>query len=85
MAKKKKEPAKKSVKDTLLKEIESKITESVKDFHKKISPKKFGKKIHKAGKILSKSLAREQITVVHKKKVKSPKKANKVADKEAAS
>ena len=85
MAKKIKQPTQKSVKKSLLKEIEGKLAESVKDYHKKVSPKKFEKKLHKAGKLLSKSLVKEQITVAHKKKVKGPKKAKKVAEKEAAS
>lgn len=85
MAKKNKQHSLKSVKKTLLKEIESKLTETVKGYHKKISNKKFDKQIHKAGKLLSKSLTKEQITVVHKEKTKAPKKYKKTEEKELAS
>ena len=86
MAKKNKEKAPKSSKKTLLKEIETKLTETVKGFHKKTSEKKLEKQIHKAGKILAKSLTnKEHIKVVHKEKVKVPKKPKKVAEKEVAS
>ena len=48
--------------------------------------KKLGRQIHKAGKILAKSLTNmEQIKVVHKEKVKTPKKDKNVAEKEIAS
>lgn len=82
MAKKNKQPSKNSEKKTLLKDIESRLTEAVKDFHRKISDKKLEKKIHKAGKILSKSLTMEQIKVVHKEKPKTSKKDKKVVEKE---
>ena len=86
MAKKNKEKSPKSSKKSLLKEIENKLTETTKGFHKKTSEKKLGKRIHKAGKILAKSLTnKEQIKVVHKEKVKAPKKAKKVVEKEVAS
>ncbi len=85
MAKKTKQPSQKSAKKLLVKEIETKITDSVKGYHKKVSGKKLEKKIHKAGKMLAKSLTKEQITVAHKKKVKDPKKDKKVADKVVAS
>ena len=85
MAKKNKLHSLKSVKKTLLKEIESKLTETVKGYHKKISNKKFDKQIRKAGKLLSKSLTKEQITVVHKEKTKAPKKHKKTEEKELAS
>ena len=85
MAKKTKQPATKSIKKALLKEIEIKLADTVKGYHKKVSEKKFEKKLHKAGKILSGSLAKEQITVVHKEKVKEKKKDKKVAEKEVAS
>jgi len=85
MAKKTKQQTQKSAKKTLLKEIEVKLADTVKPYHKKISDKKLEKKIHKAGKILSKSLTMEQITVVHKEKVKTSKKDRKVAEKEIAS
>jgi hypothetical protein len=82
MAKKKKQDIKKSSKKSLLKEIESKLAETVKGYRNKISAKKFGKQIHKAGKILAKSLTREKITVVHKEKTKAPVKEKKVEEKE---
>jgi hypothetical protein len=86
MAKKNKEQSPKSSKKSLLKEIESKITETVKGFHKKSGEKKLARQIRKAGKLLAKSLTtKEQIKVVHKKKTKSPKKDKKVAEKEVAS
>ena len=80
MAKKEKKISDKSVKKTLLKEIEVKLSESVQSFHKKISDKKFQKQIHKAGKILSKSLTRDKITVVHKEKKHHPEKGKKTAE-----
>jgi len=73
MAKKNKQHSQKSVKKTLVKEIESKVGDVVKEYHKKISDKKFAKEIRKVGKTLSKFLAKEHITVVHKEKVKAPK------------
>ena len=86
MGKKKKDQSPKSSKKSLLKEIESKIAETVKGFHKKTSEKKLEKQIHKAGKLLAKSLkTKEQIKVVHKGKVKTPKKEKKVAETEVAS
>jgi len=86
MAKKTKEQSPKSSKKALLKEIEIKLADTVKDFHKKSSEKKLGRQIHRAGKILAKSLTnKEHIKVVHKEKVKVPKKDKKVAEKEVAS
>ena len=85
MAKKSKQPSQKSVKKTLLVEIENKLTESLKGYYKKISDKKFEKEIRKAGKILSKHLTKDQITVVHKEKAKAPKKEKKSAEKEVVS
>jgi len=85
MANKTKQPSPQSLKKTLLKEIEVKLADTVKGYHKKVSEKKFKKKLHKVGKILSKSLAKEQITVAHKEKVKDPKKEKKVPEKEIAS
>jgi hypothetical protein len=84
MAKNKKQPAQKAAKKSLLKEIEIKLADTVKGYHKKISDKKLRKQIRKAGKILTKSLTKEQITVAHKKKTKEPKK-DKVEEKEVAS
>ena len=85
MAKKKKQQGKNAQKKSLLKEIETKLAETVKGFHKKTSAKKLDKQIHKAGKILVKSLTREQITVVHKEKNKEPKKNKNVEEKEVVS
>jgi hypothetical protein len=82
MAKKNKQPSQKSEKKTLLKDIEIKLAEAVKDFHRKISDKKLEKKIHKAGKILSKSLTMEQIKMVHKEKANTPKKVKKEVENE---
>jgi aminoglycoside phosphotransferase family enzyme len=86
MAKKNKEKSPKTSKKSLLKEIETKLAETVKGFHKKTSEKKLEKQIHKAGKILVKSLTnKDHIKVVHKEKIKLPKKSKKVAEKEVAS
>ncbi len=74
MAKKTKALSPKETKKTLLKEIEIKLTETLKGYYKKISDKKFEKEIRKAGKILSKHLTKDQITVVHKEKDNTPKK-----------
>ena len=74
MGKKQKQPSQKAAKKSLLKEIEIKLADTVKGYHKKISDKKLGKQIRKAGKILTKSLTKEQITVVHKEKNRVPKK-----------
>jgi hypothetical protein len=82
MGKKNKDLSKKS----LLREIELKIAETIKGFHKKTSEKKLEKQIRRAGKLLAKSLTtKEHIKVVHKEKTKTPKKEKKVAEKEAAS
>jgi hypothetical protein len=83
MGKKTKRPQK-AAKKMLLKEIEVKLADTVKDYHKKISDKKFGKHIHRAGKILARSLTKEQITVVHKEKTKQPTKVKKAPSKEVA-
>jgi hypothetical protein len=85
MAKEKKPNEKKNLKKSLLKEIENKISETVKGYNRKISAKKLDKQIHKAGKILVKSLSLKQIKVVHKEKNKSPKKVKKVAEPELVS
>jgi hypothetical protein len=84
MAKKNKPVSKKLQKKTLLKEIENKLAETVKGYHRKISTKKLEKQIHKAGKILVKSLVKEQITVAHKEKPKGIKKEKKVVEKDVA-
>ena len=85
MARKEKKNAAGSVKKNLLQEIEQKLSESVQAFHKTISEKKFRKKIHKAGKLLSKSLTRDQITVVHKEKKSPVAKVKKTSDAEKVS
>ena len=85
MAKNNKQQPGKSQKKALLKEIESKLTETVKGYHQKISSKKLGKKIHKAGKLLAESVTKEKITVVHKEKSKTPKKEKKVNETEVVS
>ena len=86
MGKKNKDQSPKSSKKSLLREIESKIAETVKGFHKKTSEKKLEKQIHRAGKLLAKSLTtKEQIKVVHKEKTKAPKKEKKIAEKEVVS
>ena len=43
MAKKAKQHAQKSLKKTMLKEVQGKLAESLKEYHKKISEKKFQK------------------------------------------
>ena len=86
MGKNNKDKSPKTSKKALLKEIESKIAETVKGFQKKTSKKKLEKQIRRAGKLLAKSLTnKEHIKVVHKEKAKSPKKEKKVAEKEVAS
>ena len=73
MAKKAKQHAQKSLKKTMLKEVQGKLAESLKEYHKKISEKEFQKKLRKAGKILTNSLAKENITLVPKKEPKEKK------------
>ncbi len=85
MAKKSKQPSQKSAKKSLLSEIETKLADTVRGYYKKISDKKFEKELRKAGKILSKHLTKDQITIVHKKKTKSPKKEKKVGEKAVVS
>jgi hypothetical protein len=86
MGKKSKDVSAKSSKKSLLKEIESKIAETVKGFHKKTSEKKLEKQIRRAVKLLAKSLTtKEHIKVVHKKKTKGPKKEKKITEKEVVS
>jgi hypothetical protein len=85
MTKEKKPNGTENLKKTLLKEIENKISETVKGYNRKISAKKLDKQIHKAGKILVKSLSLKQIKVVHKGKNKSPKRNKKVAEQEVVS
>ncbi|HEY2647661.1 MAG TPA: hypothetical protein VGI38_00650 [Puia sp.] len=56
MAKKTKENSFKSQKKSLLLKIEGKLSESLIEFPKKLNEKKYKRIIHKAGKILTKSL-----------------------------
>ena len=82
MGKKKKDQSPKSSKKSVLREIESKIAETVKGFHKKTSEKKLEKQIHRAGKLLAKSLTtKEHIKVVHKEKQKLQKKKKRLLKK----
>jgi hypothetical protein len=86
MGKNNKDKSPKTSKKSLLREIESKIAETVKSFHKKTSEKKLKQRIRRAGKLLAKSLTnKEHIKVVHKEKTKAPKKEKKVVEKEVAS
>jgi len=86
MGKNNKNRSPKTSKKSLLREIESKIADTIKGFQNKTSEKKLEKQIRKVGKILAKSLTnKEHIKVVHKKKTKAPKKGKKVAEKEVAS
>jgi hypothetical protein len=73
MAKEVKQHKQKSLKKTILKDIEGKLAESLKEYHKKVSEKKFKKRLHKAGKILSESLTTKSITIVPKKQAKQKK------------
>jgi hypothetical protein len=56
MSKKMKPDSLKSQKRTLLTKIEAKLSESLIEFPKKLNEKKYKRIIHKAGKILTKSL-----------------------------
>ena len=82
MAKKVKQHQQKSLNKIILKEIEGKLSESLKDYHKKVSDKKFSKKLRKAGKILSRSVTKENISVVPKKLAK-PKKVKSTSNTES--
>jgi hypothetical protein len=72
MAKKKKK-VQKSLKKNLLKQVEGKLVESLVDFPKKFSEKKYKRTIHKAGKILTKSIAVKPIKSISKSDVKKSK------------
>lgn len=74
MAKKIKQTSQKSLKKTLLDQIESNLTKSLIDFPKKISEKKYLKTIHKAGKILRNSLAISPVQSVSQTDLKKAKK-----------
>ncbi len=72
MAKKKKR-VQKSLKKTLLKQVEGKLVESLVDFPKKFGEKKYKRTIHKAGKILTKSIAVKPMKSVSKTEAKKSK------------
>jgi len=72
MAKKIKNTTQKSLKKALLGQIENKLTESLMDFPKKFSEKKYRKTIHKAGKILTNSIALKPVKATSKKELKKP-------------
>ena len=74
MAKKIKQTSQKSIRKNLLDQVEVRLTESLMDFPKKISEKKFRKTIRKAGKILTNSLATKPVTTTSKTKIKKSKK-----------
>ena len=74
MAKKIKQTSQKSLKKSLLLQIESKLTETLMDFPKKFSAKKYKKTIRKAGKILTNSIALKPVKATSKKDQKSSKK-----------
>jgi hypothetical protein len=82
MAKKIKQHKQKSIRKTMLREIEAKLAESLKEYHRKVSEKKFSKKLRKAGKLLSQSLAVEKISAVRGKKAK-PKKTKQASQTES--
>ena len=73
MAKKVKQHKQQSIRKTMLREIEGKLAESLKDYHKKVSEKKFSKKLRKAGKLLSQSLVVKNISAVPGKQPKTKK------------
>ena len=85
MAKKIKSTSQKSLKKTLLRQIEGKLTESLMDFPKKISEKKYQKTIHKAGKLLTNSIALKPVKATSKtdKKRSGKKKQESQENKEA--
>jgi len=75
MAKKMKQNSLKSLKKSLLLKIEGKLSESLTEFPKKINEKKYKRVIHKAGKILTKSLVINPVKATdNKKEQKNPKK-----------
>jgi len=75
MAKKMKQNSLKSLKKSLLSKIEGKLSESLTEFPKKINEKKYKRVIHKAGKILTKSLVINPVKATdNKKEQKKPKK-----------
>ncbi|HEY4156008.1 MAG TPA: hypothetical protein VGM24_11290 [Puia sp.] len=85
MAKKVKQHSQKSIKKTILKDIEGKLAETLKEYRKKVSEKKFKKSLRKAGKILGNSVTIESIAVVPKKQSKSKKTTTNAAQTELVS
>jgi hypothetical protein len=75
MAKKMKQNSLKSLKKSLLLKIEGKLSESLTEFPKKINEKKYKRVIHKAGKLLTKSLVINPVKANdNNKEQKKPKK-----------
>src|SRR3984885_6807809 len=74
MAKKIKQNSLKSLKKSLLLKIEGKLSESLTEFPKKINEKKYKRVIHKAGKILTKSLVINPVKATDNKTEKKSKK-----------
>ena len=74
MAKKMKQNSLKSLKKSLLSKIEGKLSESLIEFPKKISEKKYKRIIHKAGKMLTKSLVINPVIASDQKKEQSKEK-----------
>ena len=65
----------KSLKKSLLLKIEGKLSESLTEFPKKINEKKYKRVIHKAGKLLTKSLVINPVKAAeNKQEQKKPKK-----------
>ena len=69
-----KQGSQKSLRKNLLDQIEGKLTETLMDFPKKISEKKYRKTIRKAGKLLTHSIAIKPVKVVSKSDLKKSKK-----------
>ena len=79
MAKKEKAIKTKSPKKLLILEIESRISDTLKEFPKRSKGKRFHKKIQKASRILVKTLAISPVKVVPKKGSKKINKSGPVA------
>jgi hypothetical protein len=75
MAKKANKIKIKSPKKLLILEIESKISDTLKDFPKRSKGKRYQSKIKKASRILVKTLAIKQVKVVPKKRSKKTSKS----------
>ena len=74
MSKKNEQKSQKSLKKTLLTQVEARLSESLSDLPKNISEKKFRKSLQKAGKIITRSLATKPVKVTSKKELKKTKK-----------